>query len=56
VANGVLPKPAERGVYDLEGCVHGYIEFLRRHPAGDGRKRLLAARAVMADDGALPAS
>jgi hypothetical protein len=45
---GVLPR-AERGCYDLEGCVRGYIEFLKRHSAGDERARLLAVRADLAE-------
>lgn len=36
VADGTLPGPVSRGSYDLVGCVHGYVRWLREQ--ADGKK------------------
>lgn len=54
--DGVIPR-AERGRYDLETAVHGYIKYLRDRAIGadasggdeDHKKRLVKARADIAE-------
>lgn len=49
VAEGYIPKPAERGQYSLVGCVQGYIRYLKEHSKetnrGSQQQRLASAQA-----------
>lgn len=55
---GAIPKPEERGRYELWPCVKGYIRYLKDRdgvdgadggPMGDAKARLVTARARIAE-------
>jgi len=43
VKDGILPRPVS-GQYDAIGCVHGYVEYLKKLAAGSGELTLTDER------------